>query len=194
MSDEVVPEEGSPIQEPSPEGTALPAQIIQEELTRLRQALEEKTREAEAVTDRYLRALAELDNTRKRAQREREEYIRYANEALLRELLPVLDNFDRALQAARARAESEAFAAGVELIQRDLLRVLEKFGVSPFSALGQPFDPERHEAVARVPTTEHPEMTVVEETLRGYLLNGRVLRPARVTVAVPADELSSSDG
>lgn len=194
MSDETTPQEVSPVPEPSPEGTDLPAQIIQEELTRLRQALEEKTREVEAATDRYLRALAELDNTRKRTQREREEYVRHANESLLRELLPVLDNFDRALQAARARAEPEAFVAGVELIQRDLLRVLEKFGVSSFSAVGQPFDPERHEAVARVPTTEHSEMTVVEETLRGYLLNGRVLRPARVTVAVPADELSSSDG
>lgn len=194
MSDEATPQEDSPVQEPAPEATDLPAQIIQEELTRLSQALEEKTREADATHDRYLRALAELDNVKKRAQRDREEYIRFANESLLRELLPVLDNFDRAIQAARASAGAEAFVAGVELMQRELLRVLEKFGVTAFSAVGELFNPKRHEAVARVPTTDHPEMTVVEETLRGYLLNGRVLRPAMVTVAVRPDDLPTLDG
>lgn len=194
MSDEATPQEDSPVQEPAPEATDLPAQIIQEELTRLSQALEEKTREADATHDRYLRALAELDNARKRAQRDREEYIRFANESLLRELLPVLDNFDRAIQAARASAGAEAFVAGVELMQRELLRVLEKFGVTAFSAVGELFNPKRHEAVARVPATDHPEMTVVEETLRGYLLNGRVLRPAMVTVAVRPDDLPTLDG
>lgn len=194
MSDETTPQEGARVEEPIADGSDLPAQIIEEELTRLRQALEEKTREAEAAHDRYLRALAELDNARKRAQREREEYIRFANESLLRALLPVLDNFDRAIQAARARTEAEAFVAGVELIQRELLRVLEKFGVTPFSSVGEPFNPERHEAVARVATTDYPEMTVVEETLRGYLLNGRVLRPAMVTVAVRPDDPPTPDG
>lgn len=194
MSDETTPQEDLPVQRPSPEATDLPAQIIQEELTRLSQALEEKTREAEAAHDRYLRALAELDNARKRAQRDREEYTRFANESLLRELLPVVDNFDRAIQAARASAEAEAVVAGVELIQRELLRALEKFGVTPFSSAGERFNPERHEAVARVPATDHPEMTVVAETRRGYLLNGRVLRPAMVTVAVRPDDQSSPDG
>ncbi len=194
MNDEVTPQEETPVREPATEAADLPAQIIQEELTRLRLALTEKTREADAAHDRYLRALAELDNARKRAQREREEYIRFANESLLRELLPVLDNFERAIQAARTSREAEAFVAGMELIQRELLRVLEKFGVTAFSSTGEPFNPERHEAVARVPVTDHPGMTVVEETLRGYLLNGRVLRPAQVTVAVPADEQARSDG
>ena len=194
MSDEATPQEDSRVQEPAAEATDLPAQIIQEELTRLGKALEEKTREVEATQDRYLRALAELDNTRKRAQREREEYIRFANESLLGELLPVLDNFDRAIRAARASGEAEAVVSGVELIQRELLRVLEKFGVTPFSSVGQRFDPERHEAVARVPAGDGPAMVVVAETLRGYLLNGRVLRPAMVTVAVPTDELPAADG
>lgn len=194
MSDEATPEESARGEEPIAEGSDLPARIIEEELTRLSQALEEKTREADATHDRYLRALAELDNARKRAQRDREEYIRFANESLLRELLPVLDNFDRAIQAARASAGAEAFVAGVELMQRELLRVLEKFGVTAFSAVGELFNPKRHEAVARVPTTDHPEMTVVEETLRGYLLNGRVLRPAMVTVAVRPDDLPTLDG
>ena len=164
-----------------------------EELTRLRRALEEKSLEAEGNYDRYLRARAELDNAKKRAQRDREEYVRYANESLLREILPVLDNFDRALQAARD-AEAPGLVAGVELIHRELLKVLEKFGVTSYTAVGQPFDPEKHEAVMRVETTDAPEMTVVEETLRGYLLNGRILRPAAVTVAVRPDEAPSHDG
>lgn len=160
---------------------------MEAELMRLREALEAKTREADAARDRYVRTVAEFDNARKRAVREREELIRGANESLIRELLPVLDNFERALQAARGDAGATAVTAGVELIQRELLRVLEKFGVTAFSSVGAPFDPERHEAVARVPAAGHPEMTVVGETARGYLLNGRVLRPAMVTVAMNAD-------
>jgi molecular chaperone GrpE len=160
------------------------AQDPEEEIRRLRDALDERTRQAEAHQDRYLRLAAEFDNARKRAARDREEYVRFANEAIVRELLPVLDNFDRALQAARAEPAAAAVTQGVELIQRELLRVLEKFGVAPFAAVGQPFDPERHEAVARVAAEGQPEMTVVSETARGYLMHGRVLRPAMVTVAM----------
>jgi len=159
----------------------------EEEIRRLREALEAKTLLAEEHRDRYLRAAAEFDNARKRAARERDEYTRYANEALLRELLPVLDNFERALQSARNETTAAAVTAGVELIQRELLRVLEKFGVTSFTSVGQPFDPERHEAIARVPAQGQPEGTVVDETARGYLLNGRVLRPAMVTVASSPD-------
>jgi len=157
---------------------------LQTELRQLREALDARTREAETNWDRYVRTAAEYDNARKRAARDREEYIRTANETLLRELLPVLDNFDRALQAARSDAGAAGVTAGVELIQRELLRVLEKLGVTSFSSVGTAFDPERHEAIARVPASGEPEMTVVGETTRGYLLHGRVLRPAAVTVAM----------
>ncbi len=169
---------------PDPEG----------DLARLREALEAKSREADAARDRYMRTVAEFDNARKRAVREREELIRGANEGLIRELLPVLDNLERALQAARDDAGAAAVTAGVELIQRELLRVLEKFGVTAFTSVGTPFDPERHEAVARVPAAGRPEMTVVGETARGYLLNGRVLRPAMVTVAMNADGDTGGSG
>jgi molecular chaperone GrpE len=178
MTDETTPVEPARIAEPSQ---------AEDELTGLRQALEQKSREADANRDRALRAAAELENVKKRTQREREEYIRFANESLLREILPVLDNFDRALEAARTGSDAHGVVAGVGLIQRELLKVLEKFGVTPYSALGQPFDPERHEAVQRVVKPDAAEMTVIEETLRGYLLNGRVLRPAMVVVAVPPD-------
>lgn len=173
-----------PILDPEDGGISLEPE---EEIARLRDALEAKTGEAEEHRDRYLRAAAEFDNARKRAAREREEYTRYANESLLREFLPVLDNFERALQAARGEPAAAAVTAGVELTQRELLRVLEKFGVTPFPSVGQPFDPERHEAIARVPAQGRPEGTVVDETARGYLLNGRVLRPAMVTVASSPD-------
>jgi molecular chaperone GrpE len=152
-----------------------------DELTELRRELADKH-------DRYLRVLAEMDNAKRRAQREREEYVKYANESLIRELLPVLDNFDRALDAARASGEPSTVVEGVELIQRELLKVLERAGVERYSALGAAFDPTRHEAVSRVITADHPENTVVGETLRGYLLNGRVLRPAMVAVAAAPDD------
>ena len=167
---------------------------MEAELMRMREALEAKAREADATHDRYVRTAAEFDNARKRAVREREELIRGANESLIRELLPVLDNFERALQAARGDAGAAAVTAGVELIQRELLRVLEKFGVTAFTSVGMPFDPERPEAVARVPAAGRPEMTVVDETARGYLLNGRVLRPAMVTVAMNADGEAGGTG
>ena len=138
--------------------------------------------------DRMLRAMAEADNVRRRAQRDAEDRVRYANEALLRELIPVLDNLDRALASARAAGGAESVMSGVELIQRELLRVLERAGVARYSAVGQPFDPTRHEAIARVVSVDAAPDTVVSETAPGYLLHGRVLRPAMVTVAAAPDE------
>src|SRR5438874_5825243 len=100
--------------------------------------------------DRMLRAMAEADNVRRRTQRDADDRVRYANEALVRELIPILDNFDRALESARAASGAETVVAGVELIQRELLRMLERAGVSRYSVVGQSFDPTRHEAIARV--------------------------------------------
>src|SRR5262245_12226985 len=170
-----------------PRETATDGPTAEDEIRRLREELAARTREAEANQDRYLRAMAEFDNARKRAIREREELIKGANENLIRELLPVLDNLDRALAAAKADPSAAAVSAGVELIQRELLRTLEKFGVTSFSSVGAPFDPERNEAVARVPEAGQPDMTVVGEIARGYLPNFRVLRPAMVTLAMAAE-------
>jgi molecular chaperone GrpE len=150
--------------------------------------LEELKRQLEDRQDRLLRALAETENVRRRGQRDREDYVRYANESLLRDLIPVLDNFDRALAAARAARESGTVVSGIELIQREIQRVLEKHGVTRYSAVGERFDPTRHEAIARVVSTETAPDTVVHETAAGYLLNGRVLRPAMVAVAAAPDE------
>jgi len=158
-----------------------PAASATSEVDELRRQLDEKQ-------DRLLRALAEMDNMRRRVQREREDYTRYAAESLLRDLVPVLDNLDRAIAAARATQEAAKVLEGVELIQRELLKALERHGVTRYSALGQPFDPTRHEATARVVSPDQPADTVVHEIAPGYLLNGRVLRPAQVAVAVAPDE------
>ena len=138
--------------------------------------------------DRMLRAVAEADNVRRRTQRDAEDRVRYANESLVRELLPILDNFDRAVASAGAATGAESVLAGVELIQRELLRVLERAGVTRYSAVGQPFDPTRHEAIARVVSVDAAPNTVVSETAPGYLLHGRVVRPAMVAVAGAPDE------
>jgi molecular chaperone GrpE len=150
--------------------------------------IDQLRRELDDKQDRLLRALAEADNIRRRAQRDRDDYVKYATETLIRELVPVLDNMDRALDSARTTTGAGSVVTGVELIQRELLRVLERAGVTRYSAVGQPFDPTRHEAIARVVSTDAAPNTVVNETAPGYLLHGRVLRPAMVAVAAAPDE------
>jgi molecular chaperone GrpE len=151
-------------------------------------AVEQLRRQLDEKHDRLLRALAEVDNVKRRTQRERDEYVRYANERLIADLLPILDNFDRALEAARATQEAAKVVEGVALIQRELLKVLERAGVTRYSALGQRFDPNRHEATGRVVSVNQPPDTVVAEVTPGYTLNGRVLRAAQVVVAAAPDE------
>lgn len=148
----------------------------------------ERPAEVAELQDRLLRALAETENVRRRAERTADERVKYANERLVRDLIPVLDNLDRALAAARAAAGASSVVEGVELIQRELLRGLERHGVMRYSAVDQPFDPARHEAIARVVSADAPAGTVVTETAPGYLLNGRVLRAALVVVAAAPDE------
>lgn len=161
-----------------------------------------QAKELEELQDRYLRLAAELDNYRKRVARERAELIRTAHEGLLLEFLPVLDNLERALAAARSSAgssrASEALIEGVEITLRLFRGVLEKAGVREIETVGQEFDPVVHHAVEQVRVTEVPENTVVEEVLRGYVLDQKVLRPALVKVsaraAAPSDTAGASQG
>ena len=150
--------------------------------------IEDLRRQGEDRQDKLLRALAETDNVRRRAQRDREELLKYATESLIRDLIPVLDNLDRALTAGRGTSGAATVVEGVELIQRELLRVLEKNGLTRYSAVGHPFDPTRHEAIARIVSAEQPPNTVVAETAPGYMLHGRLLRAALVVVAAAPDE------
>lgn len=151
--------------------------------------------ELAACQERHLRLQAEFENFRKRQQREREELNRQAKERILGELPGIVDNLERALQhAGAAGAAPETLAQGVELVCRQLQEVLTRFGAEPISALGTPFDPRLHEAMARVVTSgDPPDGTVIEEYRRGYLLDGKVLRPALVSVAKLADDAAEQD-
>ncbi len=159
-------------------------EALRAERDALRTEAEGHAREAAELRDRHLRTLADFENFRRRVAREREEWSQRAQAQVLREILPVLDNFDRALAAEVGAGGDAGFRQGVELIHRDFLKALERVGVRPFSAVGELFDPQRHEAVARVERTDVADQTVIEETLRGYLFHDRVLRPAQVIVAV----------
>jgi len=140
--------------------------------------------EAAKNRDLYLRACADLDNYRKRTLREKEELAKFANEAILREILPVIDNLERALQhSATGEGNDAGLTQGVEMTLSQFRKVLEKFGVVPIPSVGTPFDPARHEAMGQLESAEHPVNTVVQELQKGYLLNERLLRPALVMIA-----------
>jgi molecular chaperone GrpE len=151
---------------------------------RLEQDLEELTREIDSMRDQYLRALADLDNYRRRSAREREDAATTAVVSVLRDMLPVLDNLDRAAAAASEAESHASLLEGVELIRRQFLAILDKRGVTQIRAVGEPFDPLWHEAVGKKATESHAEGTVVEETQKGYRLGGLIIRPAKVVVAV----------
>ncbi|EJW17335.1 nucleotide exchange factor GrpE [Paenibacillus alvei] len=139
--------------------------------------------EAEEYQQRYLRAQADFDNFRRRTLKEKEDFAKYASAKLVTELLPVLDNFERALATEQASSEAESFIKGVDMIFRQLGQVLEQEGVKPMEAVGQPFNPEFHQAVMTVDTDEYEEGVVVEELQKGYMLKDKVLRPAMVKVS-----------
>ena len=168
-------------------GPPPPAQPGQEE------ALAAKTEEIKRLQDRLLRLQAEFENYKKRMAREKVEFLKFANESLLLEFLPVLDNLERALVSPRAEASFAALADGVEMIVRLFRSTLEKFGVKPMEAVGQPFDPSLHQAVAQLKSSDGPENHVVDEIQKGYFLEGRVLRAAMVRVS-RADSAEPGDG
>jgi molecular chaperone GrpE len=176
--------------EPAPEGDprvrSLEAQL---ELSQVR-SRETMDRLKEAH-DRYVRAVADLENYKKRASRERDEVLKYGNEKLLKDLLPVADGLDRALASAAA---DDPMAKGVGLVRASLEQTLARHGVVGFSALGQPFDPARHEALLQVPTADRAPGTVVVEHARGFLLNDRLVRPAMVGVASAPPPAGEGEG
>jgi molecular chaperone GrpE len=153
-------------------------------LTDSRDQIEALMREKSTLLDQMLRRQAELENSRKRLDREKAEYYQRMRADILLELLPVLDNFDRALASLEiSEGDAAALKHGVELIHKQLRGALTKLGLRPVEAVGQAFDPNLHEAVTVEPTDEHEENTVIEEIERGYKLGDRLLRPAKVKVA-----------
>jgi molecular chaperone GrpE len=154
--------------------------------------LKEKAALTDEYFDRLARLQADFENFRKRKEKERLEWIKYATEGLVCELVPILSNFERALAAAEKVSDAKRFAEGVKLIFKQLKKVLKDRGIEEICPLNAPFDPYKHEAVEKVVTDEHPEGHVVEVFQKGYALNDRVLQPAAVKVAASQESESEA--
>jgi molecular chaperone GrpE len=141
--------------------------------------------ERDDYKDKWARARADLDNYRKRIQREMEEDRKFAAVPLLKAVLPGLDGLHRALKAAAASKNADELLAGVEMVAKQFDAALVGAGVKTIPSIGQPFDPNVHEAISQRPDAAHPSMTVVDEVERGYTLHDRVVRPAKVVVSSP---------
>jgi len=139
--------------------------------------------EYEARYDQMLRTIAEFENTKKRAEREKEEFLKYALEGIVKDLIPMVDNIERAIESTKQSKDFDALAEGIQMIHKQFLNLLERRGVTPIEAVGQPFDPTQHEAIMLMESEEFPENRVIQEFQRGYLLHDRVVRPAMVSVS-----------
>ena len=162
-------------------------------VTLLKEQFEEKSSSCKSLQEEYLRAIADFDNLRKRNERDILVSRRLALEALVVDLLPVLDNFERAVQVARSGATADGLQKGMDLIHKQLRETICRHGVEEYSCLGSPFDPRRAEAVSFVHTDEHKPGTVVSEVSKGYAAGDRVLRPARVVVAKEIESSQKSE-
>ena len=146
------------------------------------EALDKKKQEYDALWDRFLRLQAEFDNYKKRSYKERVEFIKFANEGLILELLAILDNFERGIKAAELKKDFDLLHQGVDMISKQLHVLLESKGLNRIKSVGERFDPHKHEAVEVIEDEKAQEDVVVDELQPGYTLNGRIIRPAKVKV------------
>ena len=167
-----------PEEETAPEETEEPvAEVVEEEPSET----EKLQQEVQSLKDEVLRMRAETENVRKRLQRDKQESIQFANEKIIRELIPIFDNLERALAAPDASIDS--LKEGVKMISNQILALFKKENVEPIPAVGEPFDPSVHEVLSQMESHDHDEGTVIEEYAKGYRMNGRVLQPAKVVTA-----------
>lgn len=155
------------------------------DIDELKRELAAKTAEAAQNYDRFVRECADLDNYKKRAQRERADTLRFGAEQLVRDLLPIIDNLERSIEHAEASGEGDRLIQGVRLVLKSALDVLARHHVTRVEATGKPFDPAFHEAIVQVPSDEMEPNHVVQQFQPGYLLHDRLLRPAQVSVSAP---------
>ena len=153
------------------------------EIENLRTELTQALDDNKTHQEQYLRTLADMENLRKRTQRDKEELAKFANENILREILPVIDNLERAVEHAEQTESAEGLFEGVQMTLTQFSQLLNKFGVEPVEAVGQLFDPAYHQAMGQMESDEHPVNTVVQQMQKGYQLNNRLLRPAFVMLA-----------
>lgn len=145
--------------------------------------IEKAEAEAKEAYDRFLRASAELENYKKRTQKEMAEFRKYANASLVKELLGVVDNLERAIESSNGSNEEGRLSEGLNLTLKELLKIFKTFHASPIEALGKPFDPSYHQAMMQQETTDQPENIVLDELQKGYMIHDRLLRPAMVVVS-----------
>jgi len=162
--------------------------------TDLRQELEAVRGERDANREQWLRTEAELDNFRKRMRKEADDLRRYQALALARDLLPALDNLDRAITATEGSGDVESLLQGIRMVAQQFREVFARHSIEPIAAKDQPFDPNLHEAVQQIPSADHPPMTVLEELEPGYKLHDRVIRPSKVLVSSVPPSHASSEG
>jgi molecular chaperone GrpE len=160
----------------------------EKEIEELKKKLEEKEKETKENYDRFLRQAADLDNYKKRVAKEKEEWTKFANEDLIKAILPFIDNLERAVNHAVKVEDAGVLIEGVRLTIQQLLQALNKFGLSSFESQGKPFDPALHEAILVVSSDQYEPNQVVEEFQKGYLLNDRLIRPATVSVSKPPEK------
>jgi molecular chaperone GrpE len=169
-----------PTENPPPQGEDAPKPV---QPPPPQEVVEQQAAQIAELKDRLLRTQAEWDNSRKRILREKEEAVRYAAENFLEKLLPVLDNFEAGMQAAQNATDPKSIAQGFEMVLAQFQQALREAGVETVDAVGQPFDPHRHEALGHHESDEHPEGQVIMQMRKGYRLRDRLLRPASVFVA-----------
>ena len=164
---------------------------LQSEIEDYAGQLVEAKKEIEELKNQYLRKQADFENFRKRMIREKEDSIKFANTTLLNDIISVIDDFERALQSSEDSNDFKAFHSGIELIEKQMINMLEtNWGLKRFDSAGEPFDPEKHEALMMEESADVETQTVVEDFMKGYLLHDRVIRHAKVKVAkpVPAEQ------
>ncbi|MEK6755998.1 MAG: nucleotide exchange factor GrpE [Bacteroidota bacterium] len=185
-----------PSETPNQEIQPQPAETTQSrQLEELAQKLAEAEKQIEYYKDLFLRKAAEFDNYKRRAENDAVSMIKYARAEMITNLLPILDDFERSMKLSKDRRESEAFLKGIELIYQKLLKFLEAQGVRPLETLGKEFDVEFHDALLQVPRNDVPPHTVIEEVEKGYTLDDRILRHAKVIVSTaPPDGGSAEQG
>ena len=178
--------------EPGKVDTKKPKESKQEkENKKLKIQIEKLEEEVEELKDKYLRKQADFDNFRKRMFREKEDSIKFANTALLNDLITVIDDFERALQSSDDSKDFNAFHSGIEMIEKQMINMLDSnWGLKRFDSAGEPFDPEKHEALMMEESDKYDTQTVLEDFMKGYQLHDRVIRHAKVKVSkpVPAED------
>ncbi|MFQ5444225.1 MAG: nucleotide exchange factor GrpE [Nitrospinales bacterium] len=168
--------------EPEPASSSGEEEIVEyDEIQELRKKLDEKNKEVDELRNQFLMYRAETENFKKRLQKEKEDFTRYANEKIIKELISIYDNLERALAAPEGNAES--LKEGVKLISKQFFSLLEKEKVTQISGTGGKFDPAFHEALCHMESEDHEDNTIIEEYSKGYMLNGRVIIPGKVVVS-----------